>query len=141
MSWLTRPVGLLAAFILLIILLGCMSISIGKFSGTSGTTESDGTFCQEGEATVSPGVIREVYYPVPYAHTPNLEISDTFNNCILVTEREGSFSVRNDSSHSVSVSWKARGQKAAPPAVVVPPESVLPPPAPVPVEVPASTGK
>jgi len=127
-----------AAIALLLIFLGCMNIEIGKFgSSSSGTTESDGTFCQEGEATIAPGVIREVYYPVPYGHPPNLEVGDTFHYCQLVSERENSFSVRNDSTHSVTVSWKARGLKAPGP----PTESVLPPPAPVPVEVPESTGK
>ena len=140
-SWLTRPVGLVGAFTLLVILLGCMSISIGKFGSSGGSTESDGTFCQEGESTVPPGVVHEVFYPAPYAHTPNLEVSDTFNYCVLVVQREGSFSVRNDSSHTVTVNWKARGIKATAAPVVLPPEPVIPPPAPVPLDGPASTAK
>jgi hypothetical protein len=139
---LTRPAGFLAAVALLLILLGCMSISIGKFSGTGSgcTAEADGIFCQEGEATLAAGELREVYFPAPYAHLPNLEVSDTFHNCVLLHQREDSFSVRNDASYSVTVSWKARGMRAAPLAgpPPPPPEPHLPPPAPVPSE---STGK
>jgi hypothetical protein len=121
---LTRQAGVVAAIALLVILLGCMSISIGKFSGTGSCTEADGIFCQEGEVTVSGGAVREVFYPAPYAHTPNLEVSDTFNHCELVEQREGSFKVRNASGFSVTVCWKARGVRAIPPPVPPP----LPPP-------------
>jgi hypothetical protein len=63
---------------------------------------------------------------------------------VLVCQRDGSFSVRNDASHSVTVSWKARGMKAAPVKVLPPPgpsEPVLPPPAPVPSESTEPLGK
>ena len=140
--WLTRPMTLVSAFALLVILLGCMSIEIGKFGSSGSTTESDGTFCQEGEVTVSPGVIRDVYYPAPYVHVPNLEVSDTFHDCVLLTQREESFSVRNDSSHSVTVSWKARGIKATTTAAIPPPAPPpLPPPEPIPIAPPEPTNK
>jgi hypothetical protein len=135
---LTHPAVVAAAGVLLLILLGCMSISIGKFGSTSSTTESDGTFCQEGEVTLAANELREVFYPVPYVNTPNLEVDDTFHNCLLVAQRENSFSVRNDAAHSVTVSWKARGMRGTPvtarPAVTV--DAVLPPPAGPPVDEP-----
>ena len=133
---LTRQAGILAAVAVLVVVLGCMSISIGKFSGT----EADGVFCQEGEVTMAAQELREVFYPVPYAHSPNLEVSSTFHDCKLVSQREGSFQVRNEAYHSVTMSWKARGLRAAPVAVIpaVPAAPELPPPAPVPAE---STGK
>src|SRR5262249_9641530 len=55
---LTRKTGVLAAVAVLVILLGCMSISIGKFTGTGTCTEADGVFCQEGEATLAAGELR-----------------------------------------------------------------------------------
>ncbi len=138
----TRPVTIVAAIVLLLVLLGCMSISIGKFSGTGSgcTNEADGIFCQEGEVTVPAQQVREVFYPAAYVHAPNLEVNDTFHDCVVVAQREDSFSVRNDAGHGVTVSWKARGVRAATIAVpppAPPPETHLPA-APVPVEV---TGK
>jgi hypothetical protein len=137
-SLLTRKAGVFAAVAVLVILLGCMSISIGKFTGTDSGTEADGTFCQQGEVTVAPGTVREVFYPMPYAHPPHLEATDMFTHCVLVQQREDLFSVRNDASHSVTVSWKARGVKAA-----VIPDPAPPPPVPVPAGSPPgeATGK
>jgi hypothetical protein len=139
---LTRRAGALgAAAVVFLILLGCMSISIGKFGATPCCTEADGIVCQEGEVTVGAGELRQVFYPVPYVHPPNLEMTDTFHNCVLVHQQENSFTVRNDAAFSVTASWKARGVRTAPP----PPEpTLLPPPAPVPAGEPPpaeATGK
>ncbi len=131
---LTSRTGIVAAVAVLAILLGCMSISIGKFGTTSGTTEVEGVLCQEGEATVPPGVVWQVHYPLPFLHPPNLEVSDMFHHCVLIAQDEGSFQVRNDSSSSVNVSWKARGLRAAPVPVVVPPADPALPTSPVPAD-------
>jgi hypothetical protein len=144
-SPLGRTLGIGAAIALLFILLGCMSISIGRFSSTGSTTADDGTFCQEGEVTVPGNCVREVYFPVPYAHPPNLEVSDTFNHGELLEQKEGSFKVRNSSAFSLTITWKARGIKVgAVPIAPLPPVPIEPPlpPAPVPVDAPLdSTGK
>jgi hypothetical protein len=125
----SRPAAVLATVVLLVILLGCMSISIGKFSGTTdGTTTSDGVYCQEGEVSVPANSVRDIYFPAPYAHTPNLEISDTFHHSELLDQKADSFRVRNTAGYAITVSWKARGTRAS---VAAP---VLEPPAPVPSE-------
>ena len=131
---LTRKAGVIAAVALLVILLGCMSISIGKFTGTGTCTEADGIFCQEGEVTLAAGELRQVFYPAPYAQPPNLEVSDTFHNCVLIHQQESGFTARNDAGHSVTLSWKARGTRPTPPVL---------PPAPVPAGGPPTetTGK
>ena len=142
-SWpLTRRAGVLgAAAVVFLILLGCMSISIGKFGGPACCTEPDGTFCQEGEVSVPANTVREVFYPVPYANRPNLEISDLFSHGELLDQKETSFKVRNASSFAVTLSWKARGVRVISPT---PEPTLTPPPAPVPVEgapPPETTGK
>ena len=125
---LRRHAGVVAAVVLLLILLGCMSISIGKFTGPpAGCTEADGVFCQEGEVSVGPGELRQIFYPVGYVQPPNLEVSDTFHNCVLLHQQENSFTVRNDAGHSVTASWKARGMRAVPAPPHGPPEPVPPP--------------
>jgi len=134
---LTRKAGVIAAVALLVILLGCMSISIGKFTGTGTSAEADGIYCQEGEVPLVAGELREVFYPAPYAHTPNLELGGGLTHCELVEQHEDSFKVRNKSDFSVMISWKARGVRAPAPAPP-PPEPVLPP-APVPAGGPATT--
>jgi hypothetical protein len=140
----SRPVGVAAAAVLLLILLGCMSISIGKFSGvTDGTTTSDGVYCQEGEINVPGNSVREVFYPAPYTSPPNLEISDTFSHGELLLQNEASFKVRNTSSLAITVSWKARGVRVGSATVLpqAPAEPALPPPAPVPSESTEPPGK
>jgi hypothetical protein len=131
---LTRRMAVVAAVALLAILLGCMSISIGKFGTMTGATEVEGVLCQEGEATVPPGVVWQVHYPLPFLHPPNLEVSDTFHHCVLISLDQCSFQVRNDSTSTVTVSWKARGLRAAPVPVVVPPTDSALPAAPVPAD-------
>jgi hypothetical protein len=142
---LSRRAGVVAAVAVLVILLGCMSISIGKFGTTGSTIEADGVLCQEGEATVPPGVIWQVHYPIPFLHPPSLEVGDTFHRSVLIGQDEGCFRVRNDSSSTVTVSWKARGLKATVAPVVVPPPEPPPvvpvsaggaPPPPEPVDMP-----
>jgi hypothetical protein len=127
---LTRRAGVLAAAMVVLILLGCMSISIGKFGGGS-CAEADGVFCQEGEVTLPPNTVREVFYPVPYANRPNLEISDLFSHGELLEQKEVSFKVRNETAFAVTLSWKARGVRVISPT---PEPTLTPPPAPVPVD-------
>jgi len=131
LSW---PVTITVAGILLAILLGCMSISIGDNSGCR--TEGD-VLCQEGDVTVKAGCDSEVHYPIPYAKVPNLEVSDCFRDCSTVMELADCFRVRNESTFTRKVHWKARGLRAVPVVVPLPPPSteaapVLHPPAPVP---------
>ena len=132
----SRRVGTAAAAVALLIVLGCMSLSIGKF--TSGVTDETGALCQTDEVTLPSGCDREVFYPVPYAGPPHLDVGNTpFNEIVLVEQKEDRFRVRNHSAFSKTMTWKARGVRTAgAPVVVVPP---VPPPLPAPAEPPGQS--
>jgi hypothetical protein len=128
----TDPTGrlayLAAGVTLVAILLGCMSISIGKFSEHK--IEDGGlTLCQEDEVTVPAGGERDVYYPIPYPCPPHLEICDSFSHLEIVEQREDHFRVKNTSAFRQTGTWKARGLKAP---VHGPPAPAAPPPVPPP---------
>jgi hypothetical protein len=119
-----------AAVVTLLIFLGCMSISIGEK-----TTEivNDGSFVQEGNVRLRAGAEQVIWYPIPYASPPNLQMDD--DDCVILEQREDHFRVGNTDHHfSSSTHWKARGVKATPPPVDPPPLAAPGlPPAPVPV--------
>jgi hypothetical protein len=133
-----RIAATMAAVTLVLIVLGCMSFSIG--GKTVIRTPDDNPFEQSGAIELRPGAEQDVYYAIPYASTPNLEIDSTFDDVELVDQHADHFRVRNTSNGLLSrtVEWKARGVKGAPPAPVtlVPssptPSNPPPPPAPVP---------
>jgi len=131
----SRTAGVLAGVLLIVIILGCMSIQIGGKSFHNGLTQ-DGLFLQEGETTVAAGAEQDVYYSVPFASPPNLELCGLLNDCVLVEQHADHFRVRNPGHFSRDVDWKAKGVKAAPPSCMAPPlapvpaKETLPPPTP-----------
>jgi hypothetical protein len=130
---LSRKTGLAAGAVLMVIVLGCMNISIGSFRRSE-----DGTFEQKGELRLASGCEQDVYYPIPFAHTPNVELSGDVDNCFLVEQKEDHFRIRNPGPFKCCPDWTARGVRCAPPAPVVitaPPITALPAPSP-PVEAP-----
>jgi hypothetical protein len=76
-----------------------------------------------------------VYYPVPYASPPNLEIHDSFHNCRILEQRADGFRIVQDNP-VLTFTWTARGVKSAPAAQPVAPASVAVLPA-APASVPA----
>jgi hypothetical protein len=134
-----RIAATLAAVAFVLIVLGCMSFSIG---GKTVVRPPDGNpFEQSGAIELRPGAEQDVYYAIPYASTPNLEIDSTFDDVDLVEQHADHFRVRNTSNGLLSrtVEWKARGVKGLPlaPITVVPPQpapaaSSNPPPPPAP---------
>jgi hypothetical protein len=112
-----------------VVVLGCMSISIGKFTGTT-FTDDNGALCQSDEEVIRPGCEQDIYYPIPYASVPHLTLSNTpFDQVTLVEQREDRFRVRNTGAFSHKITWKAKGVRATTVVTVPPP---LPPVAPVP---------
>lgn len=111
---------------LALVFLGCMSISIGRFSNS--TPFEDGTFAQEGEVNVPGNGVLQVFYPAPYASPPNLTAEDTFNHLRIVEQTPGYFRVENTGGLSAKCCWKARGVRAA----VIHPDSPAGGPPPVP---------
>lgn len=121
-SSLVRFCTLLGSAFGLAVALGCMSISIGKFA--TAITDDTGALCQSDEVTMPPGTEREIYYPIPYAQPPHLEVGNTpFNDIVLMEQKETHFRVRNGSAFAKGVAWKARGVRAG---------SLTPPPLPAP---------
>jgi hypothetical protein len=111
---------------------GCLSTSTTLRTGSE-SANSD-TVVQSGKVVVPARSFQDVYYDVPYATIPKLEISDTWSRCVLATQSPTRFRVSNSSHSDVTVEWKARGIKAppAPPPVVRAPQLRSPSPAPIP---------
>lgn len=135
----SAPVGLTAACLMLAIMMGCMSLSIGNRTVESPPCE-EGVLCQQGEAHVPGNEKVFVRYPLPYPHPPNLEISCTFDDCTVEKENRDGFLLKNPNCLGRTVKWKARGAKCEPPPVP-PPITSAPGPAPAPApaaELPAA---
>ena len=102
---------------------GCICLSFG---GTS-ESEDHATFVQTRKLVLQPGQELDVYYPVPYASPPNLEIEDTWRSCVVIDQKPDHFRIRSDSRFGQvfgeDVKWTARGIRAATPIAV----SVQPP--------------
>ncbi|HEY7157155.1 MAG TPA: hypothetical protein VH575_24590, partial [Gemmataceae bacterium] len=90
---LSRSVGALAGVVIVLIILGCMSLSFGGLS-IGCKTEPDGTVCQEGKVNLHQGQELDVYYPVPYTSPPNLELSGDADKCEIVEQKADHFRIR-----------------------------------------------
>lgn len=144
-----RLAGVVAVVLLGTMVVGCMSgliiDSIKPVStGPVGvTTDASGVVMQEGNITVGKGCEQEVFFPVPYAAIPNLEVSEP--SCVtshfhLKAQEKTSFLIENkDEFFSRTFHWKARGvrelQPGAVPLALPAPKEQLPP-VPVPVTAP-----
>jgi len=101
--------------------MGCLSLNFGNW--TSHNNEDPSVLSQTGSARVTKGQIADIYYPVPYASAPNVELDDMFHNYEIVEQKADHFRVRNNSG-SWDVKWTARGMRVAQPAIVVQPTTV-----------------
>jgi hypothetical protein len=131
-SALTGSRSLLAGLVILTlaIFLGCMSLSIGGRTyeaGSNDLTSEAEMLVQGGDVRVRPHGEQTVYYPIPYAHAPNLNLGEEADDCTILEQKEDCFRVRNTSFFAATIHWKARGMKVPPPA---PPEAL--PAAPIP---------
>ena len=119
---LRRTAGVASAFAWLAIILGCMSLSIGER-----TTLPDDrlAYTQEGSAHVEIGQELDVYYPVPYASPPNLELKG-LGSYTIVDQQADHFRVHNNGSF-LGFDWTARGMKVAlQPPLVQPVSATMP---------------
>jgi hypothetical protein len=106
-----------------------MSFSFGGRNYEKHTSESrceDGLFIQEGTTRLRPRSEQDVFYPVPYAHPPNLELGEDCDDCVILEQKEDHFRVKNQSFFTANVGWQARGIRH--PAVTLPVSGPLPPP-------------
>jgi hypothetical protein len=129
--------------VLVALLLGCVSLSIGCGDKTRLVPSDDGTLVQSGEAKVPGDAELDIFYPAPFAGPPNLTVDDTFNHCVVVSQFPDHFRVKNTFGIRQEMKWTARGVRAVPvvPAVLAVPQTPPPPPpttdAPAPLPPPA----
>jgi hypothetical protein len=135
---LSAPVGATAAALMLAIITGCMSLSMSIGCKTG----PDGTVCQEGKVSLEHDQELDVYYPVPYASPPNLEIEGVSDGYEIIEQKADHFRIRckvlvigrDGRTHW---NWKARGSKCSPGAA---PTVIVTPPAPPPALPPLADG-
>jgi hypothetical protein len=135
-----RLAGILSGVSLLALFLGCMSLSIGDRNNDADVLDQSGKVC------LKRGEVQDVYYPIPYASPPNLEVDwMDADACEILEQRADHFRIVMKAGTSpFGVKWKARGVKA--PVVVpaaaspCPPPTEAPPPAALPAE-PAPVAK
>ena len=135
-----RTLCAVSAILIALIFLGCMSLSIGEHKHLPGEATT-GVLTQEGTILLQPGSEQTVYYPIPYAQPPNLELEDEHNvhqYCVVQEQKPDLFRISYPQPHHkgyITVTWKARGVRVPAPSVATPApaSSSELPPAPVPV--------
>ena len=143
---LLRTAGVCAALFLLLVIQGCLCLSIGN---RELERLEDGSFAQEGSVKLRPGCILDVYYPIPFASPPCLTIEGGRLEYDLLEQHADHFRIRSHPAGDCvflrppEFSWRARGVRAtlvpvpAPPLPTQAPSAIGPPqllpPAPVPV--------
>jgi hypothetical protein len=127
---LSRPAGVAATLLLLGLFLGCMSMNIGSLN----STDDCGVLEQKGNVTLHGSKPQTVYYPIPYASTPNLTLKDSWrdDDWEIMEQQSDHFTVWQRCSSTREVTWKAkglRGPSSAAPVVVAAASSPAPAPA------------
>jgi hypothetical protein len=79
--------------------------------GNRGFDSRDDILEQKGEVHLGPKAEQDVYYPVPYANVPNIELSEDFNRCMIVEQKEDHFRIQNTCSSEIEPHWRARGMR------------------------------
>jgi hypothetical protein len=128
---LSRTAGILASVVLLTLFLGCMSLNIGQLHPSE-----DGVLTQSGTLTYHGSKPQTVYYPIPYASTPNLTLKDSWkeDDWEIIDQQSDHFTVRRKDfarGSTPELTWTAKGLRGPPPAppVVVTSTSAAPSPA------------
>lgn len=109
---------LLALICIPLLATGCFCLNIGGCGCDH--AEPNGVLAQKGKFAGANGGPMTIYYPVPYASPPNLELHDPFHNYTIVDQRADSFRIVQDQIHvgpggiasDASVEWTARGVRS-----------------------------
>jgi hypothetical protein len=105
---------------------GCICLAFGGRE----QRDSEEPFTQNGKVMVQQGQELDVYYPVPYASPPNLQIDDTLNVHVIVDQQADHFRLRNAGFAKASawpgVEWTARGMRAPTPSPATPAPTAAP---------------
>lgn len=118
---------LLALICVPLLATGCLCLNIG--GGGCDHGEPDGVMAQKGELNQGHGGPVTVYYPMPYASPPNLELHDPFHRCKVLEQRADCFVVVMDGPGIPSVDWTARGVRTSASAQALPAPAVAAAPA------------
>jgi len=117
----SRLAGGTAGILFVLTLLGCMNFAIGNRMCEG----PDGLLSQDGEVHLAGKTEQDIYYPIPYANIPNLEITDVSKPQLveIVDQKEDHFRIRSEVSFDINLHWRARGMRVG----------FLPPPPPQPL--------
>ncbi len=124
---------LLGVICLPLLATGCICLSFGGWGqGFSEHTDGEhhdagGAVTQKGALTFGNGEPVTVYYPVPFASPPNLEIRDQPNKCKIIDQRADCFRIVQDGPGVPPVHWTARGVTVPASPVTVTPAVVATP--------------
>ena len=106
---LSRWMVISASLTLLTLLLGCLNVNIDR--GVDG----EGLCKQSGSVSVPAGEELDVFYPKPFATPPNLTVSSTFDECVVIAQLPDHFRVRNAGLFARNADWEVRGERIVPP--------------------------
>jgi hypothetical protein len=96
-----------------------------------GQPEGD-LFIQKGQVHLKPWCEQDVFYAVPYAGPPNLELGNDCDDFEIIEQKADHFRIRNRGFFRTAAEWTARGVRLGPCPSLAP---ETPPPAPaLPVE-------
>ena len=90
--------------------LGCLSLNIGGRTEVAPPAEAGAT---TGRVTIPAGQSQDVFYPHPYAATPNLVVEGGQNTCTIEDQLPNRFRVHNPGPFAREITWKARGEKVS----------------------------
>src|SRR4051812_19539475 len=94
---LLRRAGLVKCCLLfLVIVLGCMSLSIGGHHESIANDESGPA--EHGKVTVPAHQELDVYYPAGFVSPPNLAVESTWDDCVVVSQAPDHFRIKNPDS-------------------------------------------
>src|SRR5262249_49927582 len=100
--------------------LGCLSIG-GK---TENVYRDDRSSAQSGKAALAAGQELDVYYPVAFSQTPNLELDEQPDRYVIIDQKPDHFRIRSNVAGTRTVSWTARGVPGGSPVSSTP--SIVP---------------
>jgi len=143
----SRPAGALSALLTTLIIFGCMSTNhyhtteeVRVAPAGEGSESQATALVQSGKITFKAGTMQVIYYPIPYASPPNLELDDA-EYFDLLEQKDKFFRIRchtNSDYEKFTSHWKARGLPIPPPPGPPPEPATLLPPAAVKISGPDS---
>jgi hypothetical protein len=111
-EWRLKPASVICqatASVLFVFIVVCLSGCGLLESEQHESTDTDRVTRQSGSLRVPEGKELDVYYPIPYALRPNVQISSVFNHSLVIEQQPDHFRVKNPSPFAEDINWEARG--------------------------------